>query len=426
MRLLITVLLIASALYGTAQSVTKFEGGSLWLPSSDSSQGRSPATFTRQDFYVVDQLIRFQASRPVDTVIDLTGQYVIPPLGDAHTHNLDRDWQLSYLPAQYLAEGTFYVLNLTSKANEALSLRPYYAQDSTPDVRFVLQGWTSTLGHPFMAYEPFAMGLNDPAEWSAHMKDIRESRMDEGNSYIFADSVEAARAQLPDFLAQSPDGMKLYLVDSDQYARNSRDTVAGNNGLSPTVASYLATAAHEQGLRVYAHVDNAADLRLAVDIGVDCVAHVPGIGWDGDPATRADYFVADSLLWRAVRNDVAVITTVQWFADADSLSRKVALARDFLQRYHRAGGTLLIGSDRFGATLLPEWRALAALEVFTPAELLTIAASTTPRYIFPERNVGAIRDGYEADFLLLRRNPLASTEAILTIEAKYKAGQRLD
>ena len=404
-----------------AQPITKFQGGKVLTYDAEGK-----GAFVSQDFYVLDSVIRFEVTQPPDTTIDITDRYVIPPFGDAHTHNLDREWQRAFLPEQYLAEGTFYVLNLTSKAQEVEKLRPYYDQPNTPDVRFALQGWTSELGHPFLAYEPFAMGLNDPSVWQDSMAAIKNSRLDEGNSYLFANTVEEAQTKMADFFAQQPDVVKIYLVDSERYDENSADTIAGNNGLSKEVAQYITDEAHRHNLPVFAHITNGTDFALATKIGVDCVAHVPTIGWNGEDSTKSLYVIPDFLMEEAIDQNIAVITTLQWTYDVDSLrqQRKLALATDFLQRYHQLGGTILIGSDRFGETLVPEIQALITSQVFDPATLLRIVSSTTPRYIFPERNIGQIKDHCEADFLLLAKDPLENSEALLHIQEGYKAGKR--
>lgn len=64
------------------------------------------------------------------------------------------------LAEKYLEEGTFYVQLLTNKVNGAEKFREYFAKPVTVDTRYAHMGITSTLGHPFMAYEPFALGFS--------------------------------------------------------------------------------------------------------------------------------------------------------------------------------------------------------------------------------------------------------------------------
>ncbi len=143
--------------------------------------------FIKKNIYSVKGEITFLEPNELDSIIDVDNKYIIPPFGDAHTHNLDRVWQMSFLPKQYLAEGTFYILNLTSKLSGVQKNIEYFKKKNTIDVRFSHQGLTSTLGHPFMAYEPFVMNI--PYEkWQEKKEIIKESRLDENNSYIFLDN----------------------------------------------------------------------------------------------------------------------------------------------------------------------------------------------------------------------------------------------
>lgn len=77
----------------------------------------SEGQFTLKNFIVKDGKLSFNPNTPVNNTVNLAGKYVIPPFGSAHNHNLDRKWQLEFLPAAYLKEGTFYYQNLTSMQN---------------------------------------------------------------------------------------------------------------------------------------------------------------------------------------------------------------------------------------------------------------------------------------------------------------------
>ncbi len=409
-----------------AQTI-KFKGGQVFVKEIEFDNINLKNGFISKDFIVANGKIHFDFNEKIDTTIDLTSKWVIPPFADAHTHNLDRQWQLSYLPNKYLNEGCFYILNLTSKANGVNKLKPFFEEQNTPDVKFSLQGLTSEIGHPFMAYEPFAMGLNDARIWKDSIEKIKTSRLDEGNSYIFLNSIEEAKRKLPDYFEQKPDVVKIFLVNSNEYEENAFDDVAGNNGLKPEVAKYVTEEAHKLGYRVFAHISNAFDFELAVNIGVDVSAHLPCIGWDGNPESKKNYIVDDLIIDRAIAQDHAVITTLQWsYESFDTLREsKIGLAEEFLKTYHEKGGTILIGADRFGETYSDELRLILERKIFKNYDLIKIACSVTPRFIFPERKIGFIQDNFEADFLILDENPLLNIESLLNPQSIYKAGIKI-
>src|SRR5579871_2949220 len=65
--------------------------------------------FVPGSFYAVNGLLTHRRPRVVDEVIDLQQGYVVPPYGDAHTHNLDSPYNIDQQVKMYLKDGVFYV-----------------------------------------------------------------------------------------------------------------------------------------------------------------------------------------------------------------------------------------------------------------------------------------------------------------------------
>ena len=65
--------------------------------------------FERRAFYSVNGVLTQRKPKRVDEIVDLENGFVIPPFADAHTHNLDGNFNLDKLVNAYLGEGTFYV-----------------------------------------------------------------------------------------------------------------------------------------------------------------------------------------------------------------------------------------------------------------------------------------------------------------------------
>jgi imidazolonepropionase-like amidohydrolase len=91
-----------------------------------------------------------------------------------------------------------------------------------------------------------------------------------------------------------------------------------------------------------------------------------------------------------------------------------------------AGVRLAVGSDTMpGAGVLAEIDFLKDTDVFSNLELLKMWSETTPKMIFPKRNFGALKDGYEANFLVLEGNPIQDFGNVKRIKMRVKHGDPL-
>lgn len=379
--------------------------------------------FIKKNIYSVKGEITFKKPNELDSIIHLDNKYIIPPFGDAHTHNLDRVWQMSFLPKQYLAEGTFYVLNLTSKLSGIQKNIEYFKKKNTIDVRFSHQGLTSTLGHPFMAYEPFIMNI--PYEkWQDNKEIIKKSRLDENNSYIFLDNKKDVRKKLNDFFNAKPDVVKIFLLNSQNYNKNFNNDSIADNGLSIGVAKKVIRKSHKLDLQVYAHIESPFDFKKGIEIGVDNFAHMPGYNWNGNIKDYENNYTNNNTLKLAIKKKIGIIPTLGQALLAgrnDSIS-KVNFTKDFLTRYHNLGGKIYTGSDVFGKTLSNELDYFINLNIFDNLTLIKIFCIDTPQNIFPSRKIGLLKETYEASFLVLNENPLSDIWSIKRIYLKVKQG----
>ncbi|MBC7797896.1 MAG: hypothetical protein H7Z37_13565, partial [Pyrinomonadaceae bacterium] len=63
--------------------------------------------FKRQTFYSVNGFLTRRKPSKIDETVDLKNGFVIPPFGDAHTHNLDGVRDFDRMSKAYFDEGTF-------------------------------------------------------------------------------------------------------------------------------------------------------------------------------------------------------------------------------------------------------------------------------------------------------------------------------
>jgi len=77
-------------------------------------------------------------------------------------------------------------------------------------------------------------------------------------------------------------------------------------------------------------------------------------------------------------------------------------------------------------TPLQEVLFIHELNIFSNRKLLKMWGENTAKTIFPERNLGRLETGYEADFLVLECNPLDEISCIQKIVLRVKRGEVLD
>ena len=428
LRLVLIGLLFFIPGRGVAQSavspVIAFENGK-WFNGTG---------FDERVFWVRDGYLETSRPARVDSVVDLAGRFVIPPLGDAHTHNLDGAFGLDEIREAYRSEGTFYVQVLTNTTSGAEAVRSIFEDRCTLDAAYANGGLTSKLSHPFLAYEPRAMGLY--SDWESHADAIRSSRIQEGDAYWFVDDETELAEKWGGIEATNPDLLKIFLLNAvEAPPAMEEEGLPHGRGLRPSVLPHIARRARDAGLRLAAHVETAGDFDLAVRAGVQVIAHMPGYqlgsrpDWSIDPdADPTPFEVSEDAAREAATRGVVVTPTVGWtLAATGPDSAKVVVRRQELMRRNVAqlrshGVTMVLGSDWYGSTGWHEMTAMRDLGSWSDRELLTMWAVDTPRSIFPGRRIGKLEDGYEASFLVLRQNPVESIEALKSIDLRFKQG----
>jgi imidazolonepropionase-like amidohydrolase len=141
----------------------------------------------------------------------------------------------------------------------------------------------------------------------------------------------------------APDGTGV-AVSSTEHAREVVDELAGAGvsiikvALNPPAGSVLdadvlgaiVAAAHDNGLKVTAHIHGLAELVKALEAGVDELAH----------ALMSPERVPDDVIRRMIDDDVAMVPTLSIFPPWD-----LEIAIDNVARFAAAGGRVLYGTD---------------------------------------------------------------------------------
>lgn len=376
----------------------------------------------------------FQKPDYIDSIIDFKNKFCIPPFGDAHTHNLDGTYGLKDMVVRYIKEGVFYVQVLGNNGQGAVVVRPILQKANLLDVTYANGLLTCTYGHGFYPYEPLAMGIYAPYQQILYADSIKKSRLGENISYFFLDSVTDVENKWNTIMSYKPDHIKICLNDAKNYKTKRKLEKPDDNGLSEEVATYVVKKAHQEGLRVFAHIETADDARLCAKIGVDVLAHLPGYGWNGAQETRKKYCISKRDIKLFKKAQISIIPTFNYdgtksydsngreTVNIENYNATIKYKIDMLRLLREAKIVLALGADSYGSTLMPEIDALIKNNVFSNQDLIDILSRQTPLSIFPNRKIGEIKEGFEASFLVLNENPFLKIESIKDIKAKVRQG----
>ncbi|MFD6885471.1 amidohydrolase family protein [Streptomyces sp. NPDC059957] len=364
------------------------------------------------------------------TVVDGSGRTLLPGLIDAHTHTSDTE-QLR----RALLFGITTELDMGGTPAVARVVREAARErDDLADLRIATTGATAPGGHPSQLAE---LGLMEPFPTVTGPED--------------ADAFVAAR------VADGADHLKIFIEDGS--AIGTPMPV-----LSPETIRALVRAAHERGLRTAAHTLTLRAARLAIDCGVDGLAHAPADGPSDDAlvedaAARGMFVVptltsltgtTDSPAEYALIDDPRLrpYADPQWLKEIERMrtdgpgegevrvgpvSVDARYAADVALRMFRAGVPLLAGTDGTGGAGHPTTHgisyhgelALLVAAGLTPAQALT-AATAAPADAFGLHDRGRVAAGLRADLLLVEGNPLTDITAVRDIAGLWRRGVPVD
>jgi imidazolonepropionase-like amidohydrolase len=347
-----------------------------------------------------------------ETQVDLGGGCVVPPFCEAHNHNLGGADGDPDMVARYLNEGIFYVGILSNLPGLTDPVRSMYNHPHAVDAIFGNGGITATGGHPIRLRE----SLLDRGSYPGF---TRETLAD--HSYFVVNDANDLVHKWSLIQSFRPDFIKIFLLWSEEFDRRRNDPAFfGQRGLDPALVPTIVERAHAHGLRVFAHVESGHDFHVAVESGVDVIAHLPG----NDGPER----IAPTDAALAAKRGVAVMTTTILI---ERPSRKRDQARyaamrqaqiENLRLLRDHGVKLAVGSDEFLQTSTAEVKNLQSMGIFSNAELLRMWSTDCSQALFPKRNLGQLKPGAEASFVVLQGNPVENFSNTARIAMRIKQG----
>jgi imidazolonepropionase-like amidohydrolase len=218
-----------------------------------------------------------------------------------------------------------------------------------------------------------------------------------GQPAVYVSTPDEARQAADDLLDRGADVIKI-AVESGQDFGERLPT------LDAAAVSAIVETAHRRGTIVVAHVLVAADLRQALDGGVDDIAHMVTDDLPDEliqnMADKGTYWEPTLELWRGVGqgNDRRAIAN--------------------LRRYVAAGGLVALGTDYDGYSTpfqlgMPMIEIEAMIEAgMTPLQVIVAATRNAAHVCNRGADLGTLEAGKVADVLIVAGNPLEDIHAL--------------
>jgi imidazolonepropionase-like amidohydrolase len=231
---------------------------------------------------------------------------------------------------------------------------------------------------------------------------------------------EEAAARAARQLDRGTDGVKVF----------AGAIVGGKIGVLPMrvdIAKAVVEEAHRRGKPAFAHPSNLAGLNVAIESGVDILAHTTEREVGGVPEGWSAELIA-----RMRKHNMALIPTLTLFEvegkrageSADDLAKDIKTITAEVRDYAAAGGQILFGTDvgytdAFDTT--EEYRLMSA-ELDWRQILASLTTAPATRFGFAARK-GRIATGMEADLVLLNADPARDPTAFARVRDTIRAGR---
>jgi imidazolonepropionase-like amidohydrolase len=187
-------------------------------------------------------------------------------------------------------------------------------------------------------------------------------------------------------------------------------------------ASAVVAAAHKLGKPAFAHPSNNVGLNVAIESGVDVLAHTTP---DGGP------WPAD-MVGRLKAHNMALIPTLSLWrfelernkAPQAALDRLMKEAQAQLKAYAYAGGQILFGTD-VGYTSVfdtaEEFRLMAGAGLPYTEVLASLTTAPAARFGFPRK--GTVAAGQDGDLVVLNADPRTDPAAFAKVRLTIRDGR---
>jgi len=181
-------------------------------------------------------------------------------------------------------------------------------------------------------------------------------------------------------------------------------------------AQAAVAVAHAHGQLAFAHESDLDGVRIAIDSGVDVLAH----------AVDTTDGVDDAVLQSIIAHHMAMIPTLKMFATTvttnphylDPIHAQVG-------RFHQLGGELIFGTDvgyMTDYTTTGEFTALAESGL-NSTDILRMLTTAPARRFSVAQHTGTVEVGKDADLVVLDRDPANDVTAFAAVQTTIRSGQ---
>jgi imidazolonepropionase-like amidohydrolase len=191
--------------------------------------------------------------------------------------------------------------------------------------------------------------------------------------------------------------------------------------MDPATLRAAVEEAHRRGVKVLAHPTDRRGVELSLETGVDVLVHTTPLGGPWDPALARR--MAQAGLWLTPTLKLWPYETRQ--AEAEVGRRMAETARQQVAAFRAAGGRVLFGTDVGYMTEddpLDEYVAMAAAGMSSRDLLASLTTLPVAAYA-PGRKQGRLAPGYDADLVLLARDPDQDVRNLASVRRTYRAGR---
>src|SRR3984885_11107928 len=341
---------------------------------------------------------------PKDTKsLDCTGSVIVAGFQNSHIHFTEDKWNgAADQPAEKLAKqledmltrfGFTTVVDIGSYLPNTVAIRKRVETGEVPGPRILTagSGLYPPNGAPFYIPDSIKPFLPEPATPEAAIQ-VVQSQIDGG-----ADVTKLFTGSL---LSRT----EIKLMPQD-------------------VATAAVTVSHQHNHLVFAHPSNIPGLEVALNAGVDVLAHTTPISgkWD------------DALIAKMIAHHISLTPTLKlWLNEARKDDATPEQAENFaakgvaeLGQYQRAGGQILFGTDVGYVTdydVTEEYRLMSQAGL-TPMQILE-SLTTAPAARFSESPTrGQIADGMDADLVVLSADPANDANNLTKVRYTIRHGQ---
>ncbi|MGC2253665.1 MAG: amidohydrolase family protein [Candidatus Acidiferrales bacterium] len=328
-------------------------------------------------------------------MLDCTGMFIMAGFQNSHVHFTEPKWNnAAQLPADQLTsqlQGMFSQYGFTSVVDTGSMLENTLSLSKRVESGEVLGPRIRTAGSPL--YPPNGVPYYVKSTLPPEIVKLLPQP---------ATPAEAVQ-QVDEHVAQGADIIKLFT--GSWVAKGKVVTMPLD------VAKAAVAEAHKKGKLVFAHPSNVAGFQIALQAGVDVLAHAveDTRGWD------------PSYIQQMEAHGMSLIPTLKLFVNDDNLKEILQEVHDYSQVY----GQVLFGTD---VGFLPDYDPTQEYLLMQQAGMdfdhILDSLTTAPAKRFGESNVrGQIKAGMDADLVILTRDPESDIRNLTRVSYTFRDGR---